>query len=410
MGEIPCDFYEFAKQEVVLCFHGPQLYKAKILKRTVNKREDGMEEKCLYFVHYHGWNSQWDEWVESQRILKYSEENLERQKAAKLQEGTKNNKNNTKNNNKKKKNRKRQIEDSEESESDTFNGNDQSLDTQNNQHLQSLMDQQRELKKKDLDDLELNQKIKILEKKRQNALNANISNISSTKNRRTSKHRNPSESEQNDDVQRRKQFKAKLETITLQTTLKDHLVQQYLLIHSQKKLIKLPKPIGFRINDILKEVVICHQNKLKEKQQQKINDDEEIKSMQTINEILPFINVGIRGFFKNTLQINLLYNFEKPQFEKFKNEEIDLCDIYGVEHLLRLFYILPNILIHTKGVDLTNFAQIKQCISLITQFITKQKTKYLIDFNQDHLQQHTEEVDNEYFKKVQKIAKKYDHQ
>merc|ERR1712045_679195 len=108
----------------------------------------------------------------------------------------------------------------------------------------------------------------------------------------------------------------KLKTITIPTALKDNLVQQYHLIHYDEKLIKLPKPNGLRINDILNDVLTEQQNKLKSKKEKKNVERDDLTATKTIAELLPFINRGIKGFFKNTLQINLLYNFEKPQLNK----------------------------------------------------------------------------------------------
>jgi mortality factor 4-like protein 1 len=34
----------------------------------------------VYFVHYNGWSKNWDEWVDSKRILKLTEENLKKQR------------------------------------------------------------------------------------------------------------------------------------------------------------------------------------------------------------------------------------------------------------------------------------------------------------------------------------------
>ncbi|EEB05342.2 Clr6 histone deacetylase complex subunit Alp13 [Schizosaccharomyces japonicus yFS275] len=63
--------------ERVLCFHGPLLYEAKIIDL------DDKEETPSYLVHYKGWKQSWDEWVEDERILKWSEENLKTQKELK---------------------------------------------------------------------------------------------------------------------------------------------------------------------------------------------------------------------------------------------------------------------------------------------------------------------------------------
>lgn len=65
---------KFSADEKVLCFHGPLLYEAKILR---SKKEGGT---YMYFVHYQGWNKNWDEWVTEPRMLKQVAENFEKQK------------------------------------------------------------------------------------------------------------------------------------------------------------------------------------------------------------------------------------------------------------------------------------------------------------------------------------------
>ena len=33
-----------------------------------------------YFIHYKGWNKNWDEWVPEARMLKFTDDNVEHQK------------------------------------------------------------------------------------------------------------------------------------------------------------------------------------------------------------------------------------------------------------------------------------------------------------------------------------------
>ena len=63
---------KFKEGEKLLCYHGPLLYEAKCVKI---KADDSSNYK--YFVHYQGWNKNWDEWVNDTRILKIVTENLE---------------------------------------------------------------------------------------------------------------------------------------------------------------------------------------------------------------------------------------------------------------------------------------------------------------------------------------------
>ncbi|XP_016830960.2 mortality factor 4-like protein 1 isoform X6 [Cricetulus griseus] len=60
--------------ERVLCFHGPLLYEAKCVKVAIK------DKQVKYFIHYSGWNKNWDEWVPESRVLKYVDTNLQKQR------------------------------------------------------------------------------------------------------------------------------------------------------------------------------------------------------------------------------------------------------------------------------------------------------------------------------------------
>ncbi|KAF8521138.1 MRG-domain-containing protein [Gautieria morchelliformis] len=72
----------FTVNERVLCYHGPLIYEAKVLKtETWDERNTHLGSVgAHYFVHYKGWKQTWDEWVPPQRILKFSETNIALQK------------------------------------------------------------------------------------------------------------------------------------------------------------------------------------------------------------------------------------------------------------------------------------------------------------------------------------------
>ncbi|PCH34732.1 MRG-domain-containing protein [Wolfiporia cocos MD-104 SS10] len=77
----------FQTNERVLCYHGPLVYEAKILKY---EHWDETTTKLgtvgpHYFVHYKGWKQTWDEWVQPSRLLKFNETNLQLQKALQAQ-------------------------------------------------------------------------------------------------------------------------------------------------------------------------------------------------------------------------------------------------------------------------------------------------------------------------------------
>ncbi|KAF8970982.1 MRG-domain-containing protein [Flammula alnicola] len=73
----------FNAQERVLCYHGPLIYEAKVLK-TKNYDEASTTTGVVgphYLVHYKGWKQTWDEWVPASRLLKLTESNLAIQKS-----------------------------------------------------------------------------------------------------------------------------------------------------------------------------------------------------------------------------------------------------------------------------------------------------------------------------------------
>ncbi|KAG9440358.1 hypothetical protein H6P81_020523 [Aristolochia fimbriata] len=65
----------FLEGDRVLAYHGLLIYEAKIQKVEFRK------EEWRFFVHYLGWNKNWDEWVTADRLLKYTDENVKKQQA-----------------------------------------------------------------------------------------------------------------------------------------------------------------------------------------------------------------------------------------------------------------------------------------------------------------------------------------
>ncbi|KAF7313242.1 DNA-directed RNA polymerase [Mycena kentingensis (nom. inval.)] len=83
----------YSVNESALCYHGPLLYVAKILKVQEASPEDRNavtgNPGAHYFVHYKGWKTTWDEWVPADRLLKDNEQNRIKQKDLKAQQNTK---------------------------------------------------------------------------------------------------------------------------------------------------------------------------------------------------------------------------------------------------------------------------------------------------------------------------------
>ncbi|UYV84121.1 MORF4L1 [Cordylochernes scorpioides] len=62
--------FKYQDQEKVLCLYRSLLYEAKCLKRRLE------DDEPKYFVHYCGWNKNWDEWLTESQILKFNDNNL----------------------------------------------------------------------------------------------------------------------------------------------------------------------------------------------------------------------------------------------------------------------------------------------------------------------------------------------
>ncbi|KAL1333215.1 hypothetical protein HN51_061968 [Arachis hypogaea] len=71
----PANSSLYSEGERVLAYHGPRIYEAKVQKTEIRKKE------WRYFVHYLGWNKNWDEWVGEDRLMKHTEENVQKQQA-----------------------------------------------------------------------------------------------------------------------------------------------------------------------------------------------------------------------------------------------------------------------------------------------------------------------------------------
>ncbi|CAJ2635338.1 unnamed protein product [Trifolium pratense] len=81
-GDVPSsDSRIYSAGEKVLAYHGPRIYEAKVQKAEIRKNE------WKYFVHYLGWNKNWDEWVGESRLMKNTDENIEKQHALDKKQG-----------------------------------------------------------------------------------------------------------------------------------------------------------------------------------------------------------------------------------------------------------------------------------------------------------------------------------
>ena len=86
-NEISSTKYRFKKNEIMLCYHGLLLYEVKCVDHKMKENDSGNFHRPSYLVHYCGWSSKWDEWVDETRLVKMDENGLKKQAELLIQHG-----------------------------------------------------------------------------------------------------------------------------------------------------------------------------------------------------------------------------------------------------------------------------------------------------------------------------------
>ncbi|KAI8883069.1 MRG-domain-containing protein [Backusella circina FSU 941] len=142
--------------------------------------------------------------------------------------------------------------------------------------------------------------------------------------------------------------------------LKRLLVEDWEYVTKNKQLLPLPKTKS--VNDILKQY--------EEEQEEK-------------NEFLDEFLAGVQLYFGKSLTTSLLYKSEYKQYEELKSEypEKSSADLYGAEHLLRLFVEIPN-LISKSNIDADTSNELKDRLERLLKFLEDHEKDYFIDYHQ----------------------------
>ncbi|KAJ2754437.1 Esa1p-associated factor [Coemansia pectinata] len=276
----------FKPNERILCFHGPLLYEAKVVKTELRDGTDpdAPDPGPHYFVHYKGWKQTWDEWVDESRALKFNDENLAKQKALKqaaLQAS-----------------KKKSI-------------------VVASKHTPTTPTQQRVDSESELQKSRKRARESSVEKAREEDLTSLVSAqafMSSTK---------------GPDVK-----------IPIPNALKAQLVDDWERITKDRLLVSLPRtPTVAELLEQYKE----YRRASKDRRRPGRRDDE------VVDEIIE----GLKMYFDKALGNVLLYRFERYQYQQIRERFPDKVpsDVYGAEHLLRLFVQMPNLIAHTNMDD-----------------------------------------------------------
>ncbi|EPB90385.1 hypothetical protein HMPREF1544_02751 [Mucor circinelloides 1006PhL] len=117
-------------------------------------------------------------------------------------------------------------------------------------------------------------------------------------------------------------------------TLKGQLVDDWENVTKNQQLVTLPRTVN--VNEVLSRY---KRFKKEKKGSRELNED-------LLDEVLE----GLRIYFNKALGSMLLYRFERHQYADMRRQhgETDLVEIYGAEHLLRLFVQMPSLIAHTN--------------------------------------------------------------
>ncbi|GAM23719.1 hypothetical protein SAMD00019534_068940 [Acytostelium subglobosum LB1] len=143
--------------------------------------------------------------------------------------------------------------------------------------------------------------------------------------------------------------------LSLPETLRKTLIDDWVFITNDKSLVALPR--NPTVSDILDTFQQQHQH---------------------LEHVKQFAD-GIESYFNKALGVMLLYKFERPQFgEMVKlHPNKPMSEIYGAEHLLRLFVKLPDLLTLTELEDKTSVVLSKATEELI-KYVEKNASTFFL--------------------------------
>ncbi|KAI8334648.1 chromo domain-containing protein required for cell polarity [Chlamydoabsidia padenii] len=97
------------------------------------------------------------------------------------------------------------------------------------------------------------------------------------------------------------------------------------------------------------------------------------------SDLIDEVNQGLCMYFNKALGTMLLYQFERQQYSDLrrKHHNKDMTDIYGAEHLLRLYVQLPTLIAHTT-MDENTVSVLADHLGDILKYIQKMQKQLFV--------------------------------
>ncbi|KAL6238155.1 chromatin modification-related protein eaf3 [Aspergillus navahoensis] len=152
--------------------------------------------------------------------------------------------------------------------------------------------------------------------------------------------------------------------IVMPDNLKSLLVDDWENVTKNQQVVALPAKSS--VNQILDDY-------LKEERPKRTGSSE----VDVLEEVI----MGIRDYFDKSLDKILLYRFEREQYrvlrKRWESETADKgpLDIYGAEHLTRLFATMPELIAQTN-MDLQSTNRLREELSKFTIWLSKNSNNY----------------------------------
>lgn len=321
---------DFKTNERVLCYHGPLIYEAKVLKSQMMEEPSQITglPGMHYFVHYKGWKQTWDEWVAAFRLLKHDEAGLALQKE--LQEKTK-------------------REAAASTSSHAAGG------TSNPAHTASTTSKAPKAGSAGHTSA---------------SVAAGGSRAGGARKDTVASHgasRGTKRARDEDDYSSKK-MEMKL---NIPEHLKQRLVDDWENVTKNSMIVKVPKTPTAKdvLNEFGEWVLQTKPPNLKDPE-----------------DLVPTVISGLTCYFDKSLGTHLLYRFERKQYAEIRKrfytgphvrvgvDEKEMSEIYGAEHLLRLLVSLPQMVAQTT-LDPESVNIIKEYVNELLQYMLRERER-----------------------------------